>query len=179
MGDPQHHTVDRLVQAYQRMIERVGDRLAHLEQAEQQALSQLRGAIEHAADQAVELDELTREEARLVADYVRRDVEDAGHYLAHTGRELRDWLQFDVEYMERQLFDWFSQIADHTRLDLLMFNAEVSRGGHYYTGDVTGPGTLSCDHCARSLVFSEIARVPSCPACQGTVFSRVTDEEAA
>lgn len=177
MSDLQHR--NRLVHAYQRMIERVGDRLAHLEQAEQQALSQLRGAIDHATDEAVELDELTREEARLVAGYVRRDLEDAGHYLARTGRELSDWLKFDVEYMEQRLFDWFSQIADHTRLDLLMFNAEVSRGGHYYTGDVTGPGTLSCDHCSESLVFSAIASVPSCPACQGTVFSRVSETEAA
>ncbi len=177
MSDLQHH--NRLVQAYERMIERVGDRLAHLEQAEQQALSQLRTAIEHATDEAVELDELTREEARLVAGYVRRDLEDAGHYLARTGRELRDWLKFDVEYMEQRLFDWFSQIADHTRLDLLTFNAEIVRGGHYYTGDVTGPGTLSCDHCGRQLVFSAIASVPSCPACQGTVFSRVSETEVA
>lgn len=163
---------DRLVHAYQRMAERARHRLDQLEQAEQRAVSQLRESIEHAAEQAVELDELTREEARLVAGYLRRDLEDAGHYLASSGRELRDWLKFDVEYVEDRILEWFSNIADRTKLELLNFNAEVERAGHYYTGDVTGPGTLRCDNCGHQLTFSGADRVPSCPSCHGTIFSR-------
>jgi hypothetical protein len=43
----------------------------------------LRASIEHAAEKAVELGELTREEARLIGGYLKRDLEDAGQYLTH------------------------------------------------------------------------------------------------
>ena len=46
-----------LVQAYQRMMERLKERLEELEQAEQAAFPQLSASIEHVAEKAVELGE--------------------------------------------------------------------------------------------------------------------------
>lgn len=170
----ENRNADRLVKAYNRMMERVKQRLDAFEEAEYRTVSRLRESIEHAAEQAVEFNELTRDEAQLVAAYLRRDLEDAGHYLASTGHEFRDWLRFDFEYLESRLLEWFRSAADHTRLDMLNFNAELERAGHYYTGDITGPGTLRCDHCGKQLQFTSSDRVPSCPDCHGTVFSRAT-----
>ena len=98
----------RLVQAYDRMMERVKLRLEELEQAEREALPQLRASIEHAAEKAVELGELTREEARLIGGYLKRDLEDAGQYLTTTGQDLRAWLRFDLELLEDRMLDFFS-----------------------------------------------------------------------
>ena len=83
----------RQVQAYQRMMERVKARIEELEQAEKAAFPILSASIEHAAEKAVELGEITREEAQLIGSYLRRDLEDAGQYLTTTGRDLRAWLR--------------------------------------------------------------------------------------
>jgi len=70
---------DKLVQAYNRMMERVRHAL---EEAESKALPTIRHSIEKARGTAVELEELTQEEADKVAYYLKRDVHDAGKHLA-------------------------------------------------------------------------------------------------
>ena len=109
-------TVDKLVQAYHRMMERVRQTA---EDAESRALPTIRHSIEKARDTAVELEELTHDEAEKVAYYVKRDVQDAGKHLSESGHELADWLRFDIYRIEDQLLDVFSRVADRTRLEWL------------------------------------------------------------
>ena len=148
--------LDKLVQAYDRMMERVKSRLVELGQAEKEVLPKLQQSIEHAAEKAVELGELTREEAQLISSYLRRDLEDAGHYLAQTGRDLRDWLRFDLELIEDRLLELFRSAADRTRLEILAFQETMERVSHYHTGEITGPGTLQCDTCGKPMHLSLI-----------------------
>ncbi|MCB1778333.1 MAG: hypothetical protein KDI50_12945, partial [Candidatus Competibacteraceae bacterium] len=58
------------VRAYRQMIERMKTRLEELEHAEKAALPHLNASIEHAAEKAVELGELSREEAQLIGSYL-------------------------------------------------------------------------------------------------------------
>lgn len=135
----------RLVQAYNRMMERVKLRLEELEQAEREALPQLRASIEHAAEKAVELGELTREEARLIGGYLKRDLEDAGQYLTTTGQDLRAWLRFDLELLEDRMLDFFQRGVDQSRLELLAFEAPAAdvETERYHSGEITGPWYLA------------------------------------
>jgi hypothetical protein len=93
-------TVDKLVQAYHRMMERVRQTA---EDAESRALPTIRHSIEKARDTAVELEELTHDEAEKVAYYVKRDVQDAGKHLSESGHELADWLRFDIDRIEARM----------------------------------------------------------------------------
>ncbi len=176
MTEPTHGKP--LAQAYRRMMERVKLRLEELEQAEREALPQLRASIEHAAEKAVELGELTREEARLIGGYLKRDLEDAGQYLTTTGRDLRAWLRFDVELLEDRMLDFFQRGVDQSRLEFLAFEAvEVDvEPIEYHDGEITGPGTLQCGACGEPVVFHAPAAIAPCPACGGTVFVRVGEE---
>ncbi|MFO1371162.1 MAG: zinc ribbon-containing protein [Candidatus Competibacteraceae bacterium] len=176
MTEPSHS--NRLAQAYNQMIERVKTRLEELEQAEKEAFPRLHASIEHAAEKAVELGELTREEARLIGGYLKRDLEDAGQYLATTGHDLRTWLRFDLELLEDRLLDFFQRGVDQSRLDLLAFE-EPAPGAEivqYRSGEITGPGTLQCDSCGEPVVFHAPAAIAPCPMCDGTTFVRVTEE---
>ena len=74
--------LDRMVEAYETMLERVGD---GMDTAAHRTVPALRHALERARETAVELGELTREEAERIASYLERDVRDAAHYLADTG----------------------------------------------------------------------------------------------
>ena len=168
----------RLVQAYNRMMERVKLRLEELEQAEREALPQLRASIEHAAEKAVELGELTREEARLIGGYLKRDLEDAGQYLTTTGQDLRAWLRFDLELLEDRMLEFLQRGVDQSRLDLLAFEAStaVVETERYRSGEITGPGTLQCEKCGESMAFLASATIAPCPVCGGIDFVRVTEE---
>ena len=161
-----------LVQAYQRMMERMKNRLEELEQAEQAAFPQLTASIEHAAEKAVELGELTREEARLIGGYLQRDLEDAGQHLATTGRDLRTWLRFDL------VLDFLQRGADQSRLELLAFESPAPETElvRYRRGEITGPGTLRCETCGNHLIFHEPAAIKPCTTCGGTVFLRMAED---
>lgn len=167
-----------LVQAYHRMMERVKLRLEELEQAEQEALPRLRASIEHAAEKAVELGELSREEARLIGGYLKRDLEDAGQYLTTTGRDLRDWLRFDVELLEDRLLDFFQRGVDQSRLEFLAFESDEAGAEPvvYRSGEITGPGTLQCEACGTSVSFHAPTAITPCPACGGVAFVRIAEE---
>ena len=167
-----------LVQAYQRMMERMKNRLEELEQAEQAAFPQLTASIEHATEKAVELGELTREEARLIGSYLQRDLEDAGQHLATTGRDLRAWLRFDLELLEDRLLDFFQRGADQSRLELLAFKSPAPETElvRYRRGEITGPGTLRCETCGEPLIFHAPSAIQPCTACGGTVFLRMAED---
>jgi hypothetical protein len=117
----------RWVEAYQRMMERAKHQIEELEQAEKAAFPRLSASIEQAAEKAVEVGELTREEAQLIGSYLKRDWEDAGHYLTVTGRDLRTWLRFDLELLEDRLLEFFQRGVDQSRLDLLAFETPPTR----------------------------------------------------
>ena len=166
---------NKLTQAYDRMMERVKTRLESLEEIEREVLPNLQHSIEQAAEKAVNLGELTREEAQMIGGYLKRDLEDAGHHLATTGHDLGAWLRFDLELIEDRLLELFQAAADKTRVEMLSFEEAVERAAHYYKGEITGPGTLQCDNCGKQLPFHATAHIPSCPECGSNRFSRVSE----
>jgi len=161
--------VDRLVDAYERMLERVDDLL---DKAENNAIPSLRNALDHAREKAVELNELTREEAEKLAGYVERDMKDAARYLIDTGEEFRHWWHFDMQQIERRLLDMFANVADKTRVELDRLAEQAREASLYHTGEVAGPGTLVCAACGKALHFHKAGRIPPCPQCHGTRFKR-------
>jgi hypothetical protein len=169
--------MSKLTHAYHRMMERVKLRLDEVRKAEQDIAPAIQQSIEHASETAVELGELTREEAQLISGYVKRDLEDAGHYLAETGEDFKTWLRFDMELIEDRLLEWFGNTADHTRLELLAFGVPAGETASYLTGEITGPGSLQCDTCGERLAFHSPGTIPPCPVCGGTTFSRITNDE--
>jgi hypothetical protein len=167
--------VEQLIQSYNRMMERVKIRLEELETAEKDALPRLRHGIEHAVEKTVELGELSRQESQRIGAYLQRDLQDAGYYLATTGKEIGDWLRFDLDLVEDRLLDLFNKAADKTSLDRLQFEETLVEESTYQTGEITGPGTLQCDNCGEQLAFHTTSLIPACPKCVSTRFSRVTD----
>ncbi|MGW8311292.1 MAG: zinc ribbon-containing protein [Thiogranum sp.] len=162
-------TTDKLVHAYHRMMERVRH---SIETTESKALPSIRHSVEKARDTAVELEELTHDEAEKVAYYLKRDVQDAGRHMSESSHELADWLRFDIERIEDQLLNLFARVADRTSLEWLDLQEELEKDPPYQAGEVTGPGTLYCTACNEPVHFHQIARIPECPACGNSSFRR-------
>lgn len=161
--------------AYANMLERVRQ---GLESTEDDVATRLQYVIDAAKEKAFELGELTREEAEKVGEYLLRDMQDASGYLAQEGKQLGDWLKFDIELVEERLAEVLTETLDHavntTNLELQQLADTAAEENLWYTGEVTGPGTLVCDNCGHELNFYHIQDVPGCPRCDGTIFKRVS-----
>jgi hypothetical protein len=173
MNDDKQTTEDRLVTAYEQMLERAR---AAVDDAEE-ATPKLRAMLEKAREQMVELGELSREEAHKISGYIERDIEDAAHYLAETGEDLRAWWRFDLELIEQRMLDAFTSVADQTRLQLQQWSERARQASLYQAGQITGPGTLICDNCGTKIQFTRAGRIPACAECGGLSFKRLTSDK--
>lgn len=166
--------IDRLVAAYERMLERVHE---SADVAEQKTLPWLRETLAEARERAVELGELSREEAERVATYVERDIHDAASFIVESGRAIHDWWDLDVAYLRDSVMSAFASMADHTSEALREIAERARAASEYHTGEITAPGVLECASCGELLHFKQTGHIPPCPKCQHTVFKRRSHSE--
>ena len=167
-------TREQWLAAYDDMMVRVK---TAIEEAEEATVPTLQRYIHNARDMAIELGELTQEEAEKIAAYLERDLADAGKHLADTGHQLGDWLRFDIDMIEDRLLDALALVADHTRLEIQQFERDIQEGPAWNAGEVTGPGSLVCASCGSIIRFHATGYIPNCPDCDHTVFHRKTVQD--
>lgn len=126
---------------------------------------------------AVRLGELSKEEAELVGNYLRRDLAALGRWLDRGGHALSQWLDFDLDLLEGELWDWLKQSADPTELAWLKaaLPPEAPASDEFHTGEICGLGSLECRGCGQRVRFTKPGPIPPCPRCHKTVFSRLAD----
>jgi len=161
--------LDILGVAYETMLERSATEFRKLEKKTGPALHSL---IDNAKAKAVELGEITEDEAAHLAEYLKRDLSDASFYISEHGRELKDWLGFEDSLIAAELLDVFLQAADPTTVEMNELKLELAARSIYKTGEVTGPGALACDECGEVLHFHKAGRIPPCPKCHKTSYHR-------
>jgi hypothetical protein len=170
MKEPAHHDpFDVLSEVYEKMYERAAQ---GFHQAEEKTLPLLHKLIDDAREKAVELKEVSAEDAEKLAEALKRDMSEALAYLSETGHELKDWLGFETTLLESGILDFMLKAADTTKLKLQEFQENVRKAAEFHTGEIMGPGTLVCDACGEVLHFYKAGRVPPCPRCHATRFHR-------
>ena len=161
--------IDALCAAYEKMFERAAD---NMRTAEVKTGSLLHKAVDEAKDKAVELEELSKEDAAKVSGWLKRDLDDALSYLSETGHELKDWLGFEKTLLESTTLDLLLKAADKTTVKSLLMKENVRQAFIYKTGEITSAGTLICDQSGEILHFYMAGKMPSCPSCHATTFRR-------
>ena len=161
--------LEHLAEAYATMLERTNELI---DKAEEQAKPAFEKALAQAQQTAHELGELSRAEARLVGDYLKRDMRDLAQYMEETGEDLRAWFRFDVAQIERRMWEALSSVADKTALEMMRFSAAIRPSDDYRVGEITGPGSLVCDACGEVQHFDHPTPIPACPRCNGELFHR-------
>jgi predicted RNA-binding Zn-ribbon protein involved in translation (DUF1610 family) len=162
--------VDRLVGAYETMLERVHEAA---DTAERKTVPWLRETLANAREKAVQLGELSREEADRISSYVERDIHDAASFIADSGQEFRDWLAFDMSLIQDRFLEMMAGMADQTSRALSEIAERARQASVYRTGEIASPGTLECAACGELLHFEKTGHIPPCPKCKGTTFRRV------
>lgn len=173
-----NEVTDKFLKTYHAMLDNVKELWQH---AEEKAIPTLSENIEHAAEKASELGELTKEEAVKIGGYIQKDLEAAGEYLsdyiAVNGPQLENWIKDELEFAESQFSDVFATLADKTRLELDELAERARQVGIWHTGEITNVGVLYCQSCDEVLHFKKPGHIPPCPKCRGTNFKKVFNKE--
>lgn len=171
MKNPRHNDpIDILGAAYEKMYERVATGLAN---ARDKSADILHRIIDEARNRAIELEELTEEDATRVAQWIKRDMTDAIEYIAEGDNELKDWLGFETRLLETAFLELMLETADKTTVELLALKENARCASVFNTGEITSPGSLVCDQCEEILHFHKVGKIPPCPKCHATTFHRM------
>ena len=165
---PSPEDLETLAEAYQEL-------LAKALQKARQTGTHIHHAISEIRSDIVAMGKIGEGETIQLEKYLQRDLTDAAHYVKETGREIADWIGFDVTLVEKAFWHMFTEAADKTTLELVKLKIQADAAG-YHTGELTGLGTLVCNQCGRALHFHKPNRIPPCPKCQGTHFHRQSFE---
>ncbi|MDH3453332.1 MAG: zinc ribbon-containing protein [Gammaproteobacteria bacterium] len=165
---PPHDPIDALGQAYEMVLEKS---LEGAQRLEKRAGQRLHDMIDAVHEEVAAMSKLSREQVPKIAEYLKRDLADAAHFLSETGKDLQDWWGFESVLLEEQLRDNFKRAADQTTLELQELNQKAQLA-EYRTGEITGPGSLLCDACDEVLHFHKPGRIPPCPKCRGSRYHR-------
>ena len=146
-------------------------------QQSNQADSNFHHLFEIISDDIKMASQLKADEAVDLKNSIKRDLLDAAHHLTATGKELKDWLGFDISLIKSELWLAFSEAADKTTLALLELK-NIAANAEYHTGEIIGLGTLVCDECHAKLHFHKPSRIPPCGKCHSTRFHRLNYENS-
>ena len=167
-----HLPSNRLIEAYNQMM--VSIRSAFESADDEMSLSK---AMSMARDEITHISDVTQDEAEEISNFIKRDINDAAEYMMETSSEFSDWLMLDIEVIERKLIDLFLSVADKTRLELEQFGVQNRELSLYYSGEITGPGTLQCNSCGHRVAFTTTSQIGKCTECGHTTFKRAEFKE--
>jgi rubrerythrin len=168
MNATKNHPSNRLVNAYNQMMVSIREAFEETDTSD----TSLQLALNAAKEQVVRLGEVTLDEAHEISEYIKRDINEAAEYMMESSAEFSDWLMLDIEVIERKVVDMFLSVADRTRVELEELKHHTQELSLYYSGEITGPGTLVCTECGYQMPFVTTAQIDPCPECGNNTFRR-------
>ncbi|MCP4431875.1 MAG: zinc ribbon-containing protein [Gammaproteobacteria bacterium] len=161
---------EKLIEAFDHMVDQVNHSIHKAEETIKPSLDEM---LQNAQKMARDLYALTQEESEALAKTLKKDIHKANQALNQQGKELKDWLNFDLTLVEDRFIDLIAKASDKTWLDFRAFESEDHQASSYRTGEVCNAGTLSCNQCGKEMHFSKTSHIPPCAGCHGSEFYRV------
>ena len=161
---------DALSQAYEKMYEHVAK---GLDAATHKTGPLIHDLVDEAEEKISDLEDVTKDDAKKLAGWLRRDLDDVINYVSETENAFQDWLGFETSLIKTTFINALLETADPTTLALLRMKENAHEPYKYHTGEIAGFGTLICDECGEKLHFHQAGKIPPCPKCHETRFHRV------
>ena len=162
--------LDVLGSVYETMYEHVADNLHKAQDRTGPLINQL---IDEAKDKVMDIEDVAEEDAEKIANWLKRDLDDAINYVSETEYAFKDWLGFETSLLKNEFIKGMLETADKTTLALLRMKENAHEPYDYHTGEIAGFGTLICDECGEKLHFHKAGHIPPCPKCHKTSFHRI------
>lgn len=149
------------------LYQKLADRAAEILQEGRKTLDE---ALKKAGDEVTSGGEYTRDQAEKVGNFLRRDLTEVGKK-AQQARDsvinavephrLVAGMQSGLSRLLRTASDALNELAGKSEQVL-----------EFKTGEVTSPGTLTCKGCGKEVHIKSTVKIPPCPACHKTIFSK-------
>jgi hypothetical protein len=163
---------EKLVAAFEHMVENVNESMHQAEEALAPTIDEM---VHNAEILAREIYALTQEEAESLGSTLKRDMHKANQVLNQQGKEIADWLSFDLALAGDRFIEMIAQAADKSWLDFRAFEHEDHQASLYRSGEVCNAGSFSCKHCDEILRLSSTSQIPPCVACGHKEFYRISN----
>jgi len=163
---------EKLVKAFDHMVENVSHSIHVADEAVSPTIDEM---VQNAQKITANLFKLTKKESDRLGKALKRDIESANKTLNQQGKELKDWLSFDLTLVEDKFIELIARVADKTWLEFRSFESdnEARPADSYHTGEICNAGTLCCKNCVQTIQMSRTSHIPPCPHCHHTEFYRV------
>ena len=102
-----------------------------------------------------------------MTEFLRRDFQEAVRQAGDQTKKSLDLNRLGVGVM-----GFVQRMAEKAGSQLDSFAGKLDERLSYKTGEIAGPGTLTCTSCAQQLVFDTATRIPPCPKCHNATFRR-------
>jgi hypothetical protein len=127
----------------------------------------LERALKESREWARQLREHYADDIPKVAEFLRRDFQDA---IRQTREQTRKKL--GIDRLGVGVLAFVQRMAQKAGSQLDSFASRLSERLTYKTGEIAGPGTLTCLNCGQQMSIESASRIPPCPKCRGTGFRR-------
>jgi len=167
---------EKLVKAFDHMVENVSHSIHVAEEAVSPTIDEM---VQNAQKITADLFKLTKKESERLGKALKRDIKSANTAINQQGKELKDWLSFDLTLVEDKFIELIARAADKTWLDFRSFEEENKSetddraADSYRTGEICSAGTLCCKNCVQTINLTKTSHIPPCPHCHHTEFYRV------
>lgn len=152
-------------------FEKLANRARELfEESADKSRASLEAALETAKKEMVAAEAFTAEKGEQLRKFVTRD-------LALTRDELESAVHGAAQGLSPERIGYgvlglLQSLAASTGEVFSDMANSIKSHLTYRTGEICGPGTLTCDNCGGRLTMSKAGHVPPCAKCKGTEFSR-------
>ena len=140
------------------------------EESVEKSRSALEDAMETAKKEMVAAGDFTAEKGEQLRKFVMREMPLSQDELESAFRDAKQSLH--PERVGYGVLGMMQSLASSAGEALSDMAESIKAHRSYRTGEICGPGTLTCDNCGNELTMSKTGRVPPCAKCKHTQFSR-------
>jgi hypothetical protein len=160
-------TQDREIKNYERLADKAKQ---IFESSKENSVAWIDEALAKAAEQLEEAGELTKQEAHRARELLKKDLEATKVDFEKASRGVKAAL--DPSRAGAGFADLASHLFDSLGDTFKKWAAKSEQSLSFHTGQVTGPGTLTCKACGTELHLDDTSRIPPCPKCHKTDYRK-------
>ncbi len=140
------------------------------ESGKESGAEQLDAALKAAREGMEKAGEFSREEGRELARFLRRDLKLAQEQMEKFGEATKEHLH--PKRVASGVLDLASSLLEGAGETLQEWADKAEEALSFHTGEITGPGTLTCTACGTELKMTGTKKIPPCPKCGKTDFRK-------
>ena len=141
-----------------------------LEAAREKTPKTVDEALEKAKEEMIAAGEFGREQAKRMQTFLQRDLKSAGEHFVQLRKTVKEAVdpQRVASGIQSNLVHILNLVGDAFKKSASKAEERLS----YRTGELSSPGTLTCNTCGNRIHMTSTGRVPPCAKCHNTEFRK-------